>query len=290
LSKLGASNTAKLIWLAPVVAQMVRTSEDILVNKLNLYNIVWLYWSLVFITIGQIIYAWKCPRFIKKYGDDIEKFKIEQAAVMHSGSIENLFQTMVRYAYRNSIHTSERKLCYDWKGMLVEAQLVFPEMDESEIKRLIQSDYDNCDLMAMDIFRYQTACNLYRHNSVEDIQKSYISFKSLVTRGVTFQQIDWNIINLLSAHRFELFDSGSRRGTLPYIGQRVYGDDTNWKLHCLQFRYDYLNQSNGKFRWLVALFYGCAIPYFVYIVLRNLFRMSEYTLAKLLSPLAPLAQ
>lgn len=80
LSFFGNSALAKATILTPVVAIYVELNASVLQEQFGFTNAIWLYWSLVSIGFGQILYTLACPRIIRKYGDDYERFILEAQA------------------------------------------------------------------------------------------------------------------------------------------------------------------------------------------------------------------
>ena len=77
LSFFGNSALAKAAIFAPVVAIYVDLNSKYLADTFGFTNAIWLYWSLLLIGSGQLIYTLACPRVIRNYGDDFEKFILE---------------------------------------------------------------------------------------------------------------------------------------------------------------------------------------------------------------------
>jgi len=77
LSLFGNSLLARFVVLTPIVALYVRLQEDYLKTTFGLTYAFWLYWSLIAISFGQLVFMLACPVLIKKYGRDSERFKVE---------------------------------------------------------------------------------------------------------------------------------------------------------------------------------------------------------------------
>lgn len=74
LAAFGNTPLAKAVVFSPVVAGYVYYSSSYLQQSWGLQNAVWLYWSLICLSIGQGIYLLASPRAIKRHGDNIEGF------------------------------------------------------------------------------------------------------------------------------------------------------------------------------------------------------------------------
>ncbi|MCA8899805.1 MAG: hypothetical protein KDA53_00995 [Hyphomonas sp.] len=74
LAAFGNTPLAKAVVFSPIVAGYVYYSSSYLQQSWGLQNAVWLYWSLICLSVGQGIYLLASPRAIKKHGDNIEGF------------------------------------------------------------------------------------------------------------------------------------------------------------------------------------------------------------------------
>lgn len=80
LSIFGNSYLAKLVALAPIVAIYVKLQEKYLLEAIGFSQAKWLYWSLIAIAFGQLLYFLFADQGIKKYGQDKQRFIMEADA------------------------------------------------------------------------------------------------------------------------------------------------------------------------------------------------------------------
>ena len=76
-AKIGATQTAKLSWVAPFLAHLVVWNEDFVAHYFGLVEPLWLYWSLISFFLAQLIFSLTCPAEIKKYSDRKELYVSE---------------------------------------------------------------------------------------------------------------------------------------------------------------------------------------------------------------------
>jgi hypothetical protein len=78
----------------------VKVQEEFLKTHLFLKEATWLYWSLVAIAAGQVLYAVFCPRIVKKYGADQERYTIEALSSFPRDEFVTLRETWITQLYR----------------------------------------------------------------------------------------------------------------------------------------------------------------------------------------------
>lgn len=78
MAAFGNTPLAKAVAFTPVVAGYIYYSKTYLEANWGFQNALWLYWSLIFLSIGQWIYIWRAPVEVKRFRDNEAQY-IDQA-------------------------------------------------------------------------------------------------------------------------------------------------------------------------------------------------------------------
>jgi len=74
LSAFGNTPLAKAVVFSPIVAGYVYYSSEYLRSNWGFQNAVWLYWSLILLSVGQALYLFFAPQEVRRYGDNFEDY------------------------------------------------------------------------------------------------------------------------------------------------------------------------------------------------------------------------
>ena len=259
LSRFGNTPLAKSFLYAPIVAQVVRYSSDFIEEHVGLGNISTLYWSLIYLAVGQFIFAIFCPREIKKYQDDIEKYKVENVSTLTDMQLEAKFTSALRANFKSGGGKAE-----------------IPKFDR---EAFIADMRDAHDIIDNDIYPYQKAylgTTIDQHFVVYQGMAARVQGKTPVVTEMNWQlALVLNMMNPFGRHPDPEIAKEVQLGIHNLILERL---DDLWKFASLERSYSELNLSHPIARAYAALFYACGSIYFIYYAMLNLFRMVLYTL------------
>ncbi|MBY9065471.1 hypothetical protein K1X12_01085 [Hyphomonas sp. WL0036] len=74
LSAFGNTPLAKAVVFSPLVAGYVYYSSEYLQSRWGFENAIWLYWSLILLSLGQALYLIFAPQEVRRYGDNFEDY------------------------------------------------------------------------------------------------------------------------------------------------------------------------------------------------------------------------
>lgn len=251
LAVFGNSYLGKVVVLAPVVALYVRYEGEFLEAAFGLTHALWLYWSLIFISVGQMIYFLACPKIIKKYGSDVERFKIED-----ENSRTSLSRSILR---RNHLRT----FFIEFGGPLAlydpEAQQ--PIIPNDPIKTAAQRFRDYI------LGTYPNQLHFDPH-AMSQIHNNYPSYLALNAR------LDDERVSASLQRLGFVFDAAYRDQV--NLNQRKI-ESREWDIEALEWEYNSANLSNRFARFTVGLFYLVGATYFAYSAVRGVAIMSQYS-------------
>lgn len=74
LSAFGNTPLAKAVVFSPIVAGYVYYSSEYLRSNWGFQDAIWLYWSLIFLSLGQALYLLFAPQEVRRHGDNFEDY------------------------------------------------------------------------------------------------------------------------------------------------------------------------------------------------------------------------
>lgn len=263
LSKFGNSTLAKLVFLSPIISTAIYFNRTYLSNVLRIDQAVWLYWSLIAISFGQLVYFFACPRIIKSYGDDRERFTIESLTSRPIPELQEIRASHVRSLYKQ--HGGKLDLPLDpadpnffskFERMLLDAK--FSVISDEQIHHLVNVYRD-----------YYYTINNQLFSSVENLD--FVNLEKIwasCPKAILGQPSDEGIMSEY-AELSRIFRFG--------VGGPRQGDD-DWKVLSLDWYYHHLNSSRRLLRaFVTALFAGGGF-YFLFRVLAGVWTMGAYAL------------
>lgn len=267
LSLFGNTAIARVVILAPVIAQAVHYSEPWIITHFGITNILWLYWSLISMGAGQIFYSIFCPREIKKYGGDRELHKIESLATVSNREFEILFNNYIfsHFAKENGLEKpSNLKYCGPFKLL---------EITEEELVDRLQQARDGKDPQK---FWTGIAKTLYCKTN-DQIVDNYNEFKTCTTNGGYFDASSWPIIHALFELHPELCSVEKETYRRLPLLDICTAETDSWKLSALDWAYYFHDVSHSKIRWATIFFYLTGSVYFLYTAFKNVYNMIIHT-------------
>jgi len=260
----GNSFFGKLVMLAPFIAQAVRYSSEFFVDQLGLTNVLWLYWSLMFVSIGQVLYMWQCPAEIKKYGKDVTLYKIESLQSLHEYGFSVIHNQWLKTWFSNANHIKGFELPLNDNIK----QLELPNFTS----RKAAEDHARLAI--------EKSTRTEEKIPVEKLTDTYWCFCKNVTDYFCHPNIDWDAVNFLYNNHIGLF--GVKQGVgyspvLPITSRIVDGDDTHWKTEALSWFISKQDSSKNNIRLIIAVFYFLGSLYFIWHIPKNIANMAAFT-------------
>lgn len=255
LALFGNSYLGKVVVLAPVVALYVRYEGEFLEASFGLTNALWLYWSLIFISVGQMIYFLACPKIIKKYVSDVERFKIED---------ENSRTSLPRSILRR---THLRTFFIEFGGPLAlyDPDVQQPVIPNDPIKTAAQRFRDYI------LGTYPNQLHFDPH-AMSQIHSNYPSYVAINA------ELDDERVRA-SLHRLGIVFDAANRDHVNRNQRKI--ESREWDIETLEWEYQSANLSNRFARYTVGFLYLLGAAYFAYSAARGVAIMSEYSLGVL---------
>ena len=274
----GNSHVAKLIVISPFVAQGVKYSEQFFREKLGLENVLWFYWSVILLAIGQLIYLRFAPTEIKKYGSNVERFKMESLSTFSNSEQDAVFCAFIRSFYKsckgiNKPGYDKPPISYSEKPLYD-----FPAMTREQFAEALEDDRLRGEDTRPHQYAVECAAALHRKNA-DVVVESWSAFQKVVTLAVIVgDQIDWECLNLLQVARPDLIGLSDLR-KISGLDDRASADRKSWSLEALSWSFEKANRTNLFLRWVVFVLFLLGSVYFLNSVLRSLSEMWILTLA-----------
>ena len=249
LAVFGNSYLGKLVLLAPVVALYVRLQEDFLFDQFGLTHALWLYWSLIAISVGQLAFALFCPVLIKKYGNDIERFMVED-------------QSARTVQARRILKRDQIRSYFVAHGGKLEPQ----DMGAHDIRQRMPNNEVHTAISQF--------LSAYAANNPDSL-----SFSQRTLNLQASNRIDTIVANANSDDKGVKRQVEELRSALWAAERERQGDDSRaWDIEALSWEHRTNDQKNSSVRALVSFLYGAGSLYFIYSGIRGVAIMFGYTL------------
>lgn len=246
LSVFGNSPIVRLVALAPIVAAAIKVQAAFFEETLYLKEAEWLYWSLISIALGQVLYFVFCPPIIKKYGTDIARHTIESLSSMPQLKIAELLANRLRSFYLS--------------GQL---ELGADPQDPDIRKHLLDA------LERRDVSLSGPA--------VDRLMEAFADYYTVVD-GAEIHRIGGLRFDVLDelAQRAPEFLTGPSPDRATYlelrhvISERAHNPEQDWKVGALHWRYTVANAQGRPLVLVIAALYALGSMYFLYRTLDGL--------------------
>ena len=267
LSRFGNSPLAKAALLAPIVAIFVQLNDVYLAQTFGFQNAIWLYWSLISIGVGQILFSLKCPKSIRIYGNDQERFVLEAKASWTMNQLDEAARDKLRHF-----------LGYDGLSSLDDEVLQLSDKESIQVffsRRNPQLAGNVVDDLAIGLPALRRILmGEPRVEGESKIAAAAVSWLlSLVPDSVVLRQKDLNRSAVLADQK-------------QFVHQMIQTENTSlptnrgslWIVPALNCRYELQNRDGRAFRWAVAGFYGSGFLYFVWRAMASFASMTDATI------------
>jgi len=195
-----------------------------------------------------------CPREIKQYGNDIERFTIEAIQTKTEDWLENTFIDRIRSNYQAFGGT--------W---------ISPEYLQDNFEIELRKELQEKSVLSTEFNTF------FKKLTVDEIYNEYIKFRNFVSfPELDIEEINWQIL----AEVNQLIPLCTRSPVKPERYELIVlnnaiqeKNDGSWKFGTLQWVF---YSHNIKLRWariLVAFFYVSGSLYLAFSALKNLYRM-----------------
>ncbi|MEH6487680.1 hypothetical protein [Hyphomonas oceanitis] len=255
LAAFGNTPLAKAVVFLPLVAQFVQLSSGYLEPQWGLRNSLWLYWSLNILAAAQLLYFWRAPRSIKKYGDDYERF-VEQA--LNTWNEKTFVVTATSYARSHFKHWGDGSLA------LAEQQKFDLQTYDRRVRQIIGTQdinsHQNKPYSALRRLHTEPFRLPFGHNFASGLQRVIET-----VRDRPIQETEQHDLNSLKS--FLSHDSSG----------------VEWRKDVLNWTYQSDQRSNPIAMWIAALLYITGSIYFVVNTWDNLSRIAFITMKSIAS-------
>lgn len=256
LAVFGNTHIAKAVVLSPLIAQIVQRAEPLVFKYFGFTQIAWMYWSLMLLALGQLFYTLFCPREIKKYGSDIEKYVIE------SESVQGI------YHFESTNFERIKNLFSVNGGALKFKPITNDEMLKNTEKYVSEVPKEHHEL-------------IFYGKTQNEIINEVNSFKECIDPGwVHNDHLNWDLVDI-GCSATDILECGSSFDKqLEYEKLRSIFHERradSWKAEVSRYLYEKKDQSRSWVRVLVACFYALGLIYFVVAAAKNVFGMMQYT-------------
>lgn len=251
LAVFGNSYLGKVVVVAPVVALYIRYEGEYLETSFGLTNALWLYWSLILISIGQMLYFLACPPIIKTYGSDLERFKIED---------ENSRTSLSRSILKRS-HL--RTFFAEYGGPLT---LYNPDAQQPVIP-------NDPIITAAGKFR-EYILGTYPNQLHFDPHTMLLIHRNYPTYIALNAQVEDESITASMQRLGIVFDAANRDHV---NGNQRKVESREWDIEALEWEYQSANLGKRALRYAVGLLYITGAIYFAYSAARGIAIMSAYS-------------
>ena len=246
LSTFGNSPVARVVAFAPIIAVYVKLQEEFLSLHFGLSQAQWLYWSLMLIAAGQVLYFFFCPRIIKKYGGDVERHAIETLESTPYQKMDLIREKRIRNLYQN--HQLSLGIDPD--------DIAFP----SHLEKAMAGIAPTQEMLSRFAYAYRKLWEV-AHTRATDVRVGL----NLIT-----------LAQMFSANSTFLMGAGQGSGAAK--AQRVLRDllvegesgDADWQLNAAHWAYAHANERFRPIIMLVAALYVSGSVYFAWRVLDGL--------------------
>ena len=254
LSAIGKSPISKLIVFAPIVAQiLIHQPEVVLIRSLDLRMLDWAYWSLIFFSVGQIVYTFACPDDIKSYPERHEY-------------ISSIDRTETDERLREDALKKIRKSFSDYGGSLVvDKERLVRFLRDAAWEKAVDQNYSNGKELSDP------------HVEIELLQEVDNLSEALIIGAP--RRVNWKLLenNLHLLNAYTRSDEHPRRGwaSAHNFGFNIdkYATSSHWRVNVLNDRYRGENLSRWKWRTTCAVLYMFGVSYFLFTGVSNVLRV-----------------
>lgn len=249
LSAFGNSPFVRLVAAAPLVATFVKFDAKWEWLAPYISEATWLYWSLMLIAAGQILYWLFCPRIIKKYGRDEERYTIDSLTSFPIRRLRLMRTELLRHLY-------------DSKQLTMPITLDGRETPEPDFRKLVVG------------MRGPGTANLAHYFVV------YSAYQAcLAGDDAEGQSVDWSGLRDMTRTHPELligFENRNDDAQLLMFNVIVGSipNDSDWKVLTLNWKYQHENQRLRLVVLLIGALYAAGSIYFGWRTLTTLFFMA----------------
>lgn len=255
LAAFGNTLLARSTIFLTVIAQYVFYSREYLRDHWGLSSAIWLYWSLLLIAIGQVLFFVYSPRPMKKYGDDVEHF-VEQSLVSWSPKrISEIALEYVRSFYSRwgdgPISILDQKDNYETGHI---SQIIEQSMSQGFGN---ENNRDRIRTLLIRTFEPRP----YRPHQSGGLRPSRENVLRVVEmlKGRSLSDAELVVFN-------------------EFYEFRSLNDSSNeWKIQSLEWHFDRENCSKTNAKIACALFYAAGLMYFVWNTALNIMKMTTQT-------------
>lgn len=252
LSGFGNTGLARAVMFAPIIAHAVQINSNFISDQLGMDNVVWLYWSLIVIGFGQLLYMANAPQLIKQYGNNCDGYIIAAIEVMPQKNFFYLQMRHIRSFFRiggGDIPGPSPKILIDEDALHQRlAEGMFHHRSEDEKRKIpgyIGELKDFNSVLSGSVFLYE-----WSHN-----------FKILLDILAKDKA-------LLLGTEIETRDTEQLRAFLW-----AQTENNDGKRHTFDWNFARENASRGKMRWLIFTLYAVGALYFIINTLNQILRM-----------------
>lgn len=264
LAAFGNTPLAKAVLFTPIVAGYVFYSNEYLKARWGFENALWLYWSLLFLSAGQLVFVYRAPTEAKRFGDNRSAF-VDQGLRTLSDRSLNLEAS--KYLGRLFLPSREGTL---------------PDLDEEgylgEDLDLVLAEHDDPNSVSTPYASTKWILNsIRRSNPVRpDIKSRRLHRDKLVEVLSKFQGRE------LTEDQIENVNELVR-----FMNQPSSSDD--WKKELLEYLFDHAQVSRPISKLFVATLYSAGSGYFLWHTVQTIQKMSRVTFTEISSVLQGLS-
>lgn len=268
LASLGNHPISKLTIISPFLAQVLLSDQklihEFLVRQLDWSQIEWLYWSLICLSIGQLIFLFNCPKEIKQFGT-LQNYISSQVQALSDSSIDALFFEKIKLffiPYGGSLSVDSVDTNYDG-----DVHCVVRDAAANQGQRI---DSDGS------IITPRTP--LYEGHWTE-----FANFITSLQNNI-YNGFNCGVVGTHLSILIDLIVSKENRGEdSTAFGSLIecilkYRLAPQWKILVLEDRFEYLNLTKRFTRYLCGAFYAIGLSYFLWhtpVLVWNVFLQSD---------------
>lgn len=266
LSRFGNSPLAKAALLAPIVAIFVQLNDVYLAQTFGFQNAIWLYWSLISIGVGQILFSLKCPKSIRIYGNDQERFVLEAKASWTMNQLEAAKKDKVlHFIGPNGLLQIDQEILELSDRKSVEAYWA------NKSKRLDEESKSDF-VRGISVLQQMLKTDMNSPNNYS-AASAIILIITNFPDSIRLRQGDRDKDAVLGDLKHFAFQIREKRHVIGPDNR-----DTAWVIPALNCRYELENRDGRAFRWAVAGFYVSGFLYFAWRALASLGSMTDATI------------
>ena len=251
LAAFGNTPLAKAVVFTPLVAGYVYYSSEYLQQRWGFENALWLYWSLLGLSLGQLIYTLAAPRSIKKHGDNIEAY------------VDSALRTWSDAKFKIEAIEHLRYYFVPYYGSLLP---LYPNTtrDDEALNRVLEQWGNEHEIINM------------RRNEIALIRAIQ---NNTPIRPTNARRINCEgLIEVLSAIKGgPLSEQQERYASQITRFMNINEQSDDWKKELLEKGFAVENVRYVAARYLVALLYGLSSLYFVWNTAVTVVKISDVT-------------